>query len=175
MDKNLEKLYRNLIIFGLLLLILGLISCEPKVQIVEKEIIKEVIVTDTVLVDNIITEYVPKYITKEVIKEVPVEVIKEVIVEKPVEVVKTVYVDKPFETIVNVPLPPESNWYLGMGVGFDKTNFISVLRTSAVYQTKTNHLFSFDLGVSNKIYNQETGQSSLTPYIGATMYWKINK
>lgn len=175
MSKESDELYKSLFLFFLLLVLLGLFSCEPKVQIVEKEVIKEVIITDTVLVDNIITEYVPKYITKEVIKEVPVEVIKEVIVEKPVEIIKTVYVDKPFETIVNVPLPPENNWYIGMGVGFDKSNFLSILRGSAVYQTKTNHLFSFDLGVSNKIHNQETGESSLTPYIGATMYWKLNK
>jgi hypothetical protein len=62
-----------------------------------------------------------------------------------------------------------------MGVGFDKTNFISILRGSAIYQTKTNHLFSFDLGVSNKVWDQTTGQSSLTPYIGVSMYWKLNK
>jgi hypothetical protein len=60
-----------------------------------------------------------------------------------------------------------------MGVGFDKTNFISILRTSALYKTKNDKAFSIDLGVSNKIFNQETGESSLTPYIGGTMYWKI--
>tara|TARA_A100001201_G_scaffold73387_1_gene66808 strand:+ start:6727 stop:7260 length:534 start_codon:yes stop_codon:yes gene_type:complete len=173
MDKNLDKLYRNLIIFMILLFLLGLMSCDPKVEIVEKEIIKEITVRDTIYVENVVKEFVPKYITKEIIKEVPIEVIKEVIVEKPVEVIKTVYVDKPFETIVNVPLPKENEWYIGMGVGFDKTNFISILRTSALYKTKNDKAFSIDLGVSNKIFNQETGESSLTPYIGGTMYWKI--
>ena len=173
MSKESDELYRSLFLFFLLLVLLGLFSCEPKVQIVEKEIIKEVIITDTVYVDSIVEKEV--FITKEIIKEVPVEVVKEVIKEVPVEVIKTVYVDKPFETVVNVPLPPESRWYLGMGVGFDKTNFISILRGSAIYQTKTNHLFSFDLGVSNKVYNIETGESSLTPYIGVSMYWKLNK
>ena len=175
MKNEWNKLLRWIILFMLSLVILSLFTCERKPQIIEKEVIKEIVVTDTVFVDKIVEVKVPEYITKEIIKEVeiPVEVIKEVIVEKPVEVVKTIYVDKPFETIVEVPRPEVSQWYLGMGAGFDKSNFISILRASAIYKTKKNKAFSLDLGVSNKIWNQETGQSSLTPYIGATMYWKI--
>ena len=173
MSKESDELYRSLFLFFLLLVLLGLFSCEPKVQIVEKEIIKEIMITDTVYVDSIVEKEV--FITKEIIKEVPIEIVKEVIKEVPVEVIKTIYVDKIVDREINIPALKTSNWYLGMGVGFDKTNFISILRGSAIYQTKTNHLFSFDLGVSNKIYNQETGESSLTPYIGVSMYWKLNK
>ena len=68
MSKEADELYRSLFLFFLLLVLLGLFSCEPKVQIVEKEIIKEVIITDTVLVDNIVEKEV--FITKEVIKDV---------------------------------------------------------------------------------------------------------
>ena len=80
MSKESDELYRSLFLFFLLLVLLGLVSCEPKVQIVEKEIIKEIMITDTVYVDSIVEKEV--FITKEIIKEVPVEVIKEVIVEK---------------------------------------------------------------------------------------------
>ena len=77
MSKESDELYRSLFLFFLLLVLLGLFSCEPKVQIVEKEIIKEIMITDTVYVDSIVEKEV--FITKEIIKEVPVEVIKEVI------------------------------------------------------------------------------------------------
>ena len=42
MSKESDELYRSLFLFFLLLVLLGLFSCEPKVQIVEKEIIKAI-------------------------------------------------------------------------------------------------------------------------------------
>ena len=94
------------VIIGVLLLGVIFLFTNPRIQEVEK--IKEIEVLQTVIdsiyVDKIIEKkvFVPKYITKEVIVEKPVEVIKEVIVKEPVDVIQTVYVDKPYETIVEV-------------------------------------------------------------------------
>ena len=78
--------------------------------------------------------FVPKYITKEVIVEKPVEVIKEVIVKEPVDVIQTVYVDKPYETIVEVLAPPQKKLFLGFGYQYDLDNFFSGSNVKLLYK-----------------------------------------
>jgi len=86
----------------------GLLDDSGKPKVVEKEVIKEVIVEVEKIVEKPVIEYVDvireveKEIEKvvEIIKEVPVEVIKEV--EKVVEVVKEVPVDRVVEKIIEV-------------------------------------------------------------------------
>ena len=36
-------------------------------------------------------------------------------------------------------------------------------------------MFSLDLGVSNQIQDNLTGNSKLEPFIGGSMYWKLGK
>ena len=149
----------------------------PKNQEVEK--IKEIEVIQTV-VDSIYIEklvekkvFVPKYITKEVEKQV--EVIKEVIVEKPVEVIKTVYVDKPYETIVDRYVLPESKWYLGFGYKFDNNNYFSGTDIKLLRKFKSDKMFSLDVGLRNDLLDAETGVSKLYPYVGASIYFRLDK
>jgi len=70
---------------------------------------------------------------------------------------------------------PKNEWYLGFGGAFDKPNFINNLRGSLLLKTKKQKMFSLDLGVSNQIQDNLTGNSKLEPFIGGSMYWKLGK
>ena len=165
------------VIIGILLAGVIFLFTNPRIQEVEK--IKEIEVLQTVIdsiyVDKIVEKkvFVPKYITKEVEKQV--EVIKEVIVEKPVEVIKTVYVDKPYETIVDRYVLPESKWYLGFGYKFDKDNYFSGTDIKLLRKFKSDKMFSLDVGIRNDLLDKETGVSKLYPYVGASIYFRLDK
>ena len=165
------------VIIGVLLAGVIFLFTNPRIQEVEK--IKEIEVLQT-LIDSIYVEklvekkvFVPKYITKEVEKQV--EVIKEVIVEKPVEVIKTVYVDKPYETIVDRYVLPESKWYLGFGYKFDKDNYFSGTDIKLLHKFKSDKMFSLDVGIRNDLLDKETGVSKLYPYVGVSAYFRLDK
>jgi hypothetical protein len=147
----------------------------PIIEKTEVEVIKEVVVTDTIYVDKIIEEkiYVPKYITE--IKTDTLQIVKEVIVEKPVEVIKTVYVDKPYETIVDRYVLPEAKWYLGFGYKFDTNNFFSGTDVKLIRKWKSDKMFSLDVGLRNDLLDKETGVSKLYPYVGASIYFRLDK
>ena len=143
------------------------------------EVVKEVevVVTDTIYVDKIIEEkiYVPKYITQIERDTINVEVLKEVIVEKPIEVIKTVYVDKPYETIVDRYVLPEAKWYLGFGYKFDTNNFFSGTDVKLIRKWKSDKMFSLDVGLRNDLLDVETGISKLYPYVGGSIYFRLDK
>ena len=145
----------------------------PKIEYVEVERLQTVI--DSIYVDRIIEKeiYVPKYITETKTDTITVEVIKEI--EKPVEVIKTVYVDKPYETIVDRYVLPESKWYLGFGYKFDKDNYFSGTDVKLIRKWKSDKMFSLDVGIRNDLLDAETGVSKLYPYVGASIYFRLDK
>ena len=165
------------VIIGVLLAGVIFLFTNPRIQEVEK--IKEIEVLQTVIdsiyVDKIIEKkvFVPKYITKEVIVEKPVEVIKEI--EKPVEVIKTVYVDKPYETIVEVLAPPQKKLFLGFGYQYDLDNFFSGSNVKLLYKAPGDKMFGLDVGFRNDLLDRETMTSKLRPYVGASIYFRLDK
>ena len=165
------------VIIGVLLAGVIFLFTNPRIQEVEK--IKEIEVLQTVIdsiyIDKIIEKkvYVPKYITKEVEKEV--EVIKEVIVEKPIEVIKTVYVDKPYETIVEVLAPPQKKLFLGFGYQYDLDNYFSGSNVKLLYKAPGDKMFGLDVGFRNDLLDRETMTSKLRPYVGASIYFRLDK
>jgi len=165
------------VIIGILLAGVIFLFTNPRIEEVEK--IKEIEVLQTVIdsiyVDRIIEKeiYVPKYITKTKTDTITVEVIKEI--EKPVEVIKTVYVDKPYETIVDRYVLPESKWYLGFGYKFDKDNYFSGTDIKLLHKFKSDKMFSLDVGIRNDLLDAETGVSKLYPYVGASIYFRLDK
>lgn len=142
----------------------------------EVEVIKEVVVTDTIYVDKIIEEkiYVPKYITQIERDTINVEVIKEVIVEKPVEVLKTVYVDKVIDRLVEVPVV-EPKLFLGFGYQYDFDNYFSGANIKLIHKTPRDKMFSLDVGFRNDLLDKETNVGQLRPYIGGSIYFRIDR
>lgn len=142
-------------------------------KIVEVE--KEVIVTDTIEVE------VPYEV--EVITEVPYQLIKEI--EKLVMVHDTIQIEKRIEVpievikeidrIVEVERPKTTDWYLGLGYDFGTNPFFSGAGTRLLYKTKNDIMFGGEVGFRNNITDFETMQGKITPYIGGTIYIKLNK
>lgn len=150
---------------------------KPIIEEVKVEVLKEVTITDTLYIDKIVEEkiYVPKYIKQIERDTIIKDVIKEVIVEKPIEVIKKVYVDKPSERIVDRYVLDESKWYLGFGYRFDASNFISGTDVKLLHRFKNDKMFSIDVGLRNDLLDVETGLSKLYPYIGGSIYFRIDK
>jgi hypothetical protein len=147
---------------------------EPIIK--EVEVIREVVVTDTVYVDKIIEEkiYVPKYITQIQKDTIEVKVINEVFVDRPVEVLKTVYVDKFVDRVIEIPPTPTGKLFLGFGYQYDLENYFSGANIKLVHKTPKDKMFSLDLGFRNDLLNKETGVGELRPYVGGTIYFRID-
>lgn len=62
---------------------------------------------------------------------------------------------------------PKTKVYLGGGINFDKTDFINSAYGSALLKTKTDKLFGLNIGAS-------TTNNQVKPFIGGSMYWKLN-
>ena len=171
---------KNKIELGIIGFLTGLslwLFLNPTIQEVEK--IKEIEVLQTVI-DSIYVEklvekkvYVPKYITETKTDTITIEVIKEI--EKPVEVVKTVYVDKPYEVIVPKYELPESKWYAGFAYQYDLENYFSGANVQILHKFKSDKMFSLDVGFRNDLLNKETGVGKLRPYVGGTIYFRLDK
>ena len=145
----------------------------PEVKIVEVEIEKIVTVTDTIYVDSIVEKkiYIPKYIT-----EIKTDtLIKELIVEKPVEIIKTIYRDRPVDRIVEVMRPPQKKFFLGFGYQYDLDNYFSGSDIRFLYKAPGDKMFSLDVGFRNDLLDKETGVSKLRPYVGASIYFRLDK
>ena len=164
--------------FGVIGVLIGLsvwMYLNPTIQEVEK--IKEIEVLQTVI-DSIYVEklvekkvFVPKYITK--IKRDTI--IKEVIVEKIKTKIKKVYVDKPYEVIVPKYELPESKWYAGFAYQWDMENYFSGANVQVLHKFKNDKMFSIDVGFRNDRLDVETGVSKLRPYVGGTIYFRLDK
>ena len=165
------------VIIGILLAGVIFLFTNPRIEEVEK--IKEIEVLQTVIdsiyVDKIIEKkvFIPKYITETKTDTITIEVIKEI--EKPIEVIKTVYVDKPYETIVDRYVLPEAKWYLGFGYKFDKDNYFSGTDVKLIRKWKSDKMFSLDVGLRNDLLDAETGVSKLYPYVGGSIYFRLDK
>lgn len=66
------------------------------------------------------------------------------------------------ETVV-LTEKPKSNIFLGVGVGLDKVNLISTLDASMIYKSKRDKVSRLAIGMD----------SYGTPFINASVYWKI--
>ena len=148
----------------------------PTIQEVEK--IKEIEVLQTVI-DSIYVEklvekkvFVPKYITETKTDTVTVEIIKEI--EKPIELIKTVYVDKPYEVFVPKYELPESKWYAGFAYQYDLENYFSGANVQILHKFKSDKMFSLDVGFRNDLLDKETGVGKLRPYVGGTIYFRLD-
>jgi len=170
---------KNKIELGIIGFLTGLslwLFLNSTIQEVEK--IKEIEVLQTVI-DSIYVEklvekkvYVPKYITETKTDTITIEVIKEI--EKPVEVVKTVYVDKPYEVIVPKYELPESKWYAGFAYQYDLENYFSGANVQILHKFKSDKMFSLDVGFRNDLLDKETGVGKLRPYVGGTIYFRLD-
>ena len=164
------------VIIGILLAGVVFLFTNPRIEEVEK--VKEIEVLQTVIdsiyVDKIVEKkvFIPKYITETKTDTITIEVIKEI--EKPIEVIKTVYVDKPYEVKVPDYILPESKWYLGFGYKFDKDNYFSGTDIKLLHKFKSDKMFSLDVGLRNDLLDAETGVSKLYPYVGASIYFRLD-
>ena len=138
---------------------------------VEVEVVKTIV--DSIYVDNIIEKkiYYPKYITQ--IERDTVEVIKEIIVEKPVTKIKKIYRERKVEKIVEVPVNVKK-MFIGFGYQYDVGNYFSGANIKLLHKTPKDKMFSLDLGFRNDLLDTQTNVGELRPYIGASIYFRID-
>jgi hypothetical protein len=174
-----KKIDLKLLIIVVLIIGLSYISIHPKEIEVIKEIPVEVIVTEKIVDTVVVEKVIEKVIEKEVIKYVTEYKIKTdtiiQLVDKPVEVVKTLYKKRYIDKFVEVPRPKVNKWFLGFGYQFDKDNYFSGSNIKLVHKFKSDKMFSLDLGYRNDLLDKETGVSKLRPYIGASIYFRLDK
>ena len=174
-----KKIQISIWLLGLLIIGFWFIGYTTQYQrpavIKEVEVIKEVVVTDTIYVDKIIEEkiYVPKYITQIERDTIKVEVPVEVIVEKQIPITKKVYVDKVVDRLVEVPVN-EKKLFLGFGYQYDFENYFSGANIKLIHKTPKDKMFSLDVGFRNDLLDKETNVGKLRPYIGGSIYFRID-
>tara|TARA_B110000037_G_scaffold215466_1_gene272909 strand:+ start:627 stop:1163 length:537 start_codon:yes stop_codon:yes gene_type:complete len=141
------------------------------VKEVEVEVVKTIV--DSIYVDNIIEKkiYYPKYITQ--IERDTVEVIKEIIVEKPVTKIKKIYRERKVEKIIEVPVNVKK-LFIGFGYQYDVGNYFSGANIKLLHKTPKDKMFSLDLGFRNDLLDTQTNVGELRPYIGASIYFRID-
>ncbi len=66
---------------------------------------------------------------------------------------------------------PKNQLYFGFDGGFNKADVVSHIGTGLVLKTKKDKLYQLGVGVANRTIDGTNG--SLSPYIGAGVYWKI--
>lgn len=142
-------------------------------EIVIQEVEKTRVVKDTVFVDNIVEKeiIVPKYI----IKRVTDTVVKELVVEKPIEVIKTIYKDRPVDRVIEIMRPKQSKLFLGFGYHYDKDNYFSGSNIELLYKAPGDKMFGLQVGFRNDLLDIETGVSRLRPYVGGSVYFRLDK
>jgi len=146
-----------------------------RVEYIDVVQLEKVYVIDTISVDKIVEEkiYVPKYITKIKRDTVKVEVPIEVIVEKRIPITKKVYVEKIVDNTTEVPVTIPKN-FLGFGYQYDFNNYFSGANIKFVHKTAKDKMFSLDIGVRNDLLDTETNVGKLRPYVGGSIYFRID-
>jgi len=169
-----KKIDWKLGVIGVLIGLSAWLTLNPQIQEVEKITEVKVLQTliDTFYVDKIVEKkiFIPKYITETKTDTI----IKEVIVEKIKTKIKKVYVDKPYEVIVPKYELPESKWYAGFAYQWDMENYFSGANVQVLHKFKNDKMFSLDLGFRNDRLDKETGVSKLRPYVGGTIYFRLD-
>jgi hypothetical protein len=145
----------------------------PKIEYIEIEKLQTVI--DSIYVEKLIEKkvFVPKYITETKTDTITIEVIKEI--EKPVEVIKKVFIDRPVDVFVPKYELPESKWYAGFAYQYDLENYFSGANVQILHKFKSDKMFSLDVGFRNDLLDKETGVGKLRPYVGGTIYFRLDK
>ena len=62
---------------------------------------------------------------------------------------------------------PKRQLYYGLGLGFNKTDFVSSAKFGILYKDKKDKVFGLDLGVLNV-------NNNVSPYLGGSIYWKLS-
>ena len=65
---------------------------------------------------------------------------------------------------------PKTQLYYGFNLGLNKTDIFSSVGGGLILKTKKDKLYQLNIG----LMNQPTPTSTLTPYIGGGIYWKLN-
>lgn len=170
-----KKIDFKLITIIALIAALSYLILNPK-EIITKvpvEVIKIEKITDTIIVDRLVEKEVIKKIVEYKTKIIKDTVVKEI--EVPVEIVKTVYKRKLVDNYIEVPREKTNKWFIGFGYQFDKDNYFSGSNIKIVHKFKSDKMFSLDLGYRNNLIDIETGVSKLKPYIGASIYFRLDK
>ena len=173
-----KKIDWKLGVIGVLVGLSVWLSVNPKIQEVEKiteiKVLQKII--DTFYVDKIVEKkiFVPKYIYKTK-TEIQIDtVVKEIIVDRPVEKIKTIYKDRERIQYVDVPRPEVNKWYAGFAYQYDLENYFSGANVQVLHKFKNDKMFSLDLGFRNDRLDKETGISKLRPYVGGTIYFRLD-
>lgn len=74
------------------------------------------------------------------------------------------------ETLIVKELP-KTQVYYGFNGGFNKTDVVSNIGAGVIVKTKKDKIYQLGAGVANRVIDGTNG--SLSPYIGAGVYWKI--
>ena len=71
--------------------------------------------------------------------------------------------------------PPQKKLFLGFGYQYDLDNYFSGSDIRLLYKAPGDKMFSLDVGFRNDLLDQETGVSKLRPYVGASIYFRLDK
>jgi hypothetical protein len=172
-----KKIDWKLGVIGVLIGLSAWLTLNPQIQEVEKITEVKVLQTiiDTFYVDKLVEKkiFIPKYITETKTDTITIELIKEI--EKPVEVIKKVFIDRPVDVFVPKYQLPESKWYAGFSYQYDLENYFSGANVQILHKFKSDKMFSLDVGFRNDRLDKETGVSKLRPYVGGTIYFRLDK
>jgi hypothetical protein len=74
------------------------------------------------------------------------------------------------ETMIVKELP-KTQVYYGLTGGFNKEDVVSNIGAGLLIKTKKDKIYNLGIGVANRVTDGTNG--TLSPYIGAGVYWKI--
>ena len=66
---------------------------------------------------------------------------------------------------------PKTQVYYGLTGGFNKADVVSNVGAGLLIKTKKDKIYNLGVGVSNRVTDGTNG--TLSPYVGAGVYWKI--
>ena len=75
---------------------------------------------------------------------------------------------------MDVPRPEVNKWYAGFGYQYDVQNYFSGANVQLLHKFKNDKMFSLDVGFRNDRLDEITGVSKLRPYIGGTIYFRLD-
>ena len=72
---------------------------------------------------------------------------------------------------IYTPQPKKGQFFAGFDARFDRPNVVELLGLGLVYKDKSDKLYKVDIGVSNRVDQNNTGK--FVPYIGGGVFWKV--
>ena len=67
--------------------------------------------------------------------------------------------------------PAKNQVYYGLNGGFNKADVVSNIGAGVIVKTKKDKIYQVGVGVANRVTDGTNG--TLSPYVGAGVYWKI--